>query len=295
MTGAHETCRLCGASAAPAGIARGRRTGRDFALARCTGCGFAWIVAPWTEYATIYDERYYRGEGSDPSVDYAFEYERPDATVRRAEWAGITADVLALDPGVRRWLDVGCGNGGLVRHIRSSHPSIEATGWDTGAWARRARGDGLPILDEAELDAAVGTYDVVTAIEVIEHVVDPVPFLQSIRRMLRPGGLFFYTTGNAARAPSELPRWSYVAPEIHVSYFTPEAMRLALTAAGFEPVSRGKLPGDRGILRYKILKGLGQKRTRPWHAFVPWPLLAAWFHRRQGLGDMPLGRAIATP
>lgn len=292
MSGAAHSCRLCGASAVSAGAKRGRRTRREFALLRCTGCGFVWVAEPWTDYATIYDERYYRGEGSDPLVDYVFEYDHPGASVRQAEWEGIVAAVSACEPKLKRWLDFGCGTGGLVRHVDESRPGIEIAGYDTGNWARRAREDGLPILDDRALEAAEGRFDVVTAIEVIEHVVDPLDFLSTIRRLLRPGGLFFYTTGNAAHAPAEFTNWGYVVPEIHVSYFTPRAMTVALEATGFRPTPRGSLPGDASILRYKILKNLRLKRQQPWHACVPWNLMTPWFHRRLGMGEMPLGRAV---
>lgn len=292
MTSAANTCRLCRATATPAGVTRGRRTGREFSFLRCTGCGFVWVREPWTDYAAIYDDRYYRGEGSDPSVDYAFEYNHPEVSVRRAEWDGILAAVSACEPQLKRWLDFGCGNGGLVRHVKKSRSEIEINGYDTGAWARRARQDGVPILDDRELHSAEGRFDVVTAIEVIEHVVDPLDFLRTIRRLLRPGGLFFYTTGNAAHAPAEFKNWSYVAPEIHVSYFTPRAMTLALEGTGFRATPRGTLPGDVSILRYKILKGLRRKRQRAWQAWVPWSVLTPVFHRRLGMGEMPLGRAV---
>src|SRR5262245_11281570 len=105
------TCRLCGQDALPAGQSRGRRTGRDFQLARCQTCGFGWVVDPWTEFDRIYDEDYYTGRGSDPLVDYAFEYEHPEQTIRLAEWIGITCIIGQLAPNAQRWLDFGCGNG----------------------------------------------------------------------------------------------------------------------------------------------------------------------------------------
>ena len=75
-------CPICRAASAPAGVKRGHRTRREFALRRCTACGFGFVAEPWTDYAQIYDEAYYEGHGSDPWVDYVYEFEQPARTVR---------------------------------------------------------------------------------------------------------------------------------------------------------------------------------------------------------------------
>ena len=75
-----------------------------------------------------------------------------------------------------------------------------------------------------------------TAIEVLEHTLDPLAELRRIRALLRPGGLLLLTTGNAAPFASRLTQWPYVIPEIHVSFFEPDdacARRCGCT--GFTP------------------------------------------------------------
>src|SRR6266446_5029232 len=90
------SCRICGLPTVPAGSKRGILTDLNFLLRRCPGCGFVFVANPYQDYARIYDERYYRGAGADPLVDYVFELERPGSTIRRAEWHGITEVVKAL-------------------------------------------------------------------------------------------------------------------------------------------------------------------------------------------------------
>jgi cyclopropane fatty-acyl-phospholipid synthase-like methyltransferase len=78
------------------------------------------VANPWTDYAKNYDEGYYRGGGADPWIDYVYELEHPEATVRQYEWRGIQRLVDHLCPltAETQWLDFGCGNGGLVRYVR---------------------------------------------------------------------------------------------------------------------------------------------------------------------------------
>src|SRR5437899_3000576 len=76
--------------------------------------------------------------------------------------------------------------------------NIDAVGFDEGAIVPLARAKGIPILTKVDLEAEAGCMSIVTMIEVIEHLPDPIPVLRKVRRLLRPGGLLFLTTGNSA-------------------------------------------------------------------------------------------------
>jgi SAM-dependent methyltransferase len=285
------TCRICGAATVPAGAVHGRYSGRDFALARCPTCGYGFVIDPWTDFASIYDERYYAGEGADPMVDYHFELEHPEATVRRYEWSGIARVVEDLLPSVEplRWLDYGCGNGGLVRYL-NGRKLADAIGFDEGAITVQARSRGIPILTPAELPQHEGCFDAITAIEVLEHTLDPVAELRTMRRLLRPGGLLFLTTGNARPYAQRLDRWRYVIPEIHISFFEPRTLERALADAGFRPERRNLRPGFDEILKFKVLKNLRLKRRSVLSDVIPaW--LPALADRGPRLSEHPIGWA----
>lgn len=274
MTG-RVGCKVCGADTRSAGCKIGRWMRQPFRLRQCPACGYGFVANPRTDYARIYSEEYYTGAGADPMVDYLFELEHPAQTTRIYEWWGIAEAVASLRPVVpaTRWLDFGCGNGGLVRHLRAAH-GCQAFGFEEGWIAEKARCYGIPVLARGEMEGLIASFDVVTAIEVLEHVEEPVEVLRSLYRLLKPGGLLFLTTGNARPHRRRLARWPYVIPEVHISFFEPKTLDRALIEAGFKPRFYGFLPGYRNIIRFKILKNIGARRRQKWHDYLPWTALS---------------------
>jgi SAM-dependent methyltransferase len=265
---------------------------RTFHLRHCSHCAFTFVSNPSTDYANIYNEAYYHGKGADPLVDYVFELEHPDQTVRIHEWRGVVERVRSLtklSPNTR-WLDFGCGNGGLVRYARD-HAKCDIVGTDIGWITTEAAKRGIPILTDHQLADQQGMYDVVTAIEVLEHVPNPREVLMQIRKMLKPGGLFFYTTGNAAPNRDNLAEWGYVRPDIHISYYEPATLKKLLEETGFrtEPGTFG--PGCTSIIKFKVLKNLGKRKKSFVHSLMPWSIAARVLNKRMGIFDHPIAWA----
>lgn len=103
-------------------------------------------------------------------------------------------------------LDVGCGGGLLCEPL--ARMGARVTGLDAGARnieiARlHADQSGLDIdyrVDTAEALAAAGeSFDIVLAMEVVEHVAQPMTFLADVAGLTTPGGLVFASTLNRTR------------------------------------------------------------------------------------------------
>jgi 2-polyprenyl-3-methyl-5-hydroxy-6-metoxy-1,4-benzoquinol methylase len=288
-----HACPICAGEMVPAGVRTSAFSGEGFSLSRCPGCRFANVDEPRTDYAALYDEAYYSGRGADPLTDYESEL-RDDNTIRRHEWAGIHQVVSSLHeigPGTL-WLDLGCGLGGLVRHLHSVGVD-NAVGSEDGYARGRALERGIACVTSDELADVENAFDVITSIEVIEHVVDPLALLRDVHRLLRPGGVFFFTTGNAEPQRDKLTEWPYVIPEIHVSFFEPQTIATAFERVGLVPEHHGFVPGFDQIIRYKTVKNLPRRVQRVADRFVPWRWVAPIIDKRYGVSAFPVGRKPA--
>jgi SAM-dependent methyltransferase len=288
------SCPICDGSSIKIGEKRGRYIRCDFSLRECVECTYVFIENPCIDFSRIYNEDYYRAKGADPLTDYMFELEHPNDTIRAHELRGIVEAVRSIkgSPKDKAWLDFGCGNGALVRHLQDVSLDVKfVAGFEEGWIAEEARRNNINILASADLDGLNGSFDIVTAIEVLEHVLHPNEVLSRIRKLLKPGGLFFCTTGNSAPFRRNLLEWGYVVPEVHVGFFNPKSMSAALERADFSVQAGRFLPGFEKIIRFKILKTLGFKRDSLVFNLVPWSIVSRVVDSKYRISELPMALA----
>ena len=165
-----------------------------------------------------------------------------------------------------------------------------AVGFDEGFSAEWMTEHSLPVLSLDELAAREGTFDVVTAIEVIEHVTEPVAVMGQIASLLKPGGIFVLTTGNAEPHRDDLTSWSYVHPDIHIAYFEPRTLDALYRRCGLEPYDAGFVPGLDDVIRYKVLKTMGLRSQHAFERVVPWSVASHVVDRRHKVSAQPFAR-----
>jgi SAM-dependent methyltransferase len=233
MTDTPSVCRLCGA----AQIERlGIIPDSDYfagkvlahaldggSLWRCTSCQSMFrhpILTP-SDYLNLYADGVAEAWGADGG--------RQDLGIVRRLIAQQTASGCVLD--------VGCGSGGF---LSSLPPSVKKCGVEPSvAAAGAATGLGVSILGQTPRDLPVhAQFDVITIIDVIEHVVDPTQMLDQILLHLAPGGCLIVGTGDPTNTPWQRvfrSRFWYSSLPEHISFPSPQYFRVWQQSRGLQP------------------------------------------------------------
>lgn len=222
------TCPLCG------GPANRMFPAEHDWLVRCAKCrlGFAHPQPTDAELETIYSADYYTQFGyAAGAADAAL------ARIKRATYARFLRQAEAVTgrstPDRRlRLLDVGCGLG-------YSLLGGEQRGWDVAGLEPHAlAGHGLPAhLADRIVRGTLNDYqpaqsfDLVSLIDVIEHVRDPVATIRQAAALLRPGGVLLLATNDLSCRPAGRPTWVHFH-RAHLWYFSPATLSAAVEQAG---------------------------------------------------------------
>ena len=150
----------------------------------------------------------------------------------------------------RSAIDVGCGAGLLAEPLArmgAKVTGVDAAPENIAAAKAHAAGQGLAISYFAGELAALpsATFDLVTSMEVVEHVTDPAAFIAELAARLAPGGLMILSTPNrttlsklllveAAERVGAVPRGTHDWDQ----FLKPEELTALLEGAGLEVVDR---------------------------------------------------------
>lgn len=177
-------------------------TDEEFSFVRCEACGLVRLNPrpAVSELPRIYPPDYYAyglaSEGGEaPRVTDRFK--------RRLYQGRVKSQLKRLGkPGRVRILDVGCADGRLLDWYRESPAGerLETHGieLDDGAAAIASNRGHRVVTGRFEVDTELepGSFDLIIASHVIEHVDDPEAFARRAAELLAPNGLFVIATPN---------------------------------------------------------------------------------------------------
>jgi 2-polyprenyl-3-methyl-5-hydroxy-6-metoxy-1,4-benzoquinol methylase len=146
----------------------------------------------------------------------------------------LIADLPADNAG--RLLDVGCGDGDLIRAAQERGWNAEGVDFDpAGVELARSRGLNVHLGSLASQGYDAEQFDAIVMSHVVEHLADPISVLQECHRILKPGGRLVLATPNAdSQFHREFRKhWVHLDPPRHLYVFEVNTLTEVVRRSGF--------------------------------------------------------------
>jgi SAM-dependent methyltransferase len=224
-------CRICGSSDVHSlltSVDRFHNRHQRYELMRCSSCSLVWLKDPPAP--------------EDMSVHYGPDYHRAiswAADSSPLRWK-LHLDLLLAQKQGGAILDLGCNSGTFLGTLDKKAWSLHGVEIDPAQAEQARQRTGADVFTGDVLDApfAPGSFDVITAFDVMEHMYKPDEVVRMAMKWLKPGGIFYVSLPNidSWEAKALGTYWFGLELPRHLFLFSPKSLRRLFTTAGYREV-----------------------------------------------------------
>ena len=205
-----------------------------YKIFKCKSCGIEFVYP-------LPDHRVLEGYYANTSYHTGERYSTDKMTRGGIQiWEKRLQNIQSLGYRKGHILDVGCATGLFLRTAKNIGWTIKGLEISKNATATAKNLLGKDKIKQVDLlqfntnDA----FDVITMWALLEHVTEPLKYIQKITALLKPNGLLAFSTPNLHSLSRYLLKnqWKYYNPPEHLFYFTPKLLKEILFNNGFNRV-----------------------------------------------------------
>jgi len=208
-----------------------------YQLYKCHECGLINAYKPHgNDIGTVLYEKdfYFKPENDSETASYYSNYIKQTKNIRK--FNNIIRELKKFSNG-GKLLDIGCAMGTFLE-IARYYWDVE--GLEISSYASNYTRNNLKItvfngtIEEAKYPD--DSFDVVTCIDVLEHVDDPNLMINEIARIIKPDGIAFFETliTDSPTVNRNIKKWKLMIPPVHLFYFSKKSLQLIMEKNGFE-------------------------------------------------------------
>ena len=217
----HQHCLLCNSPE----IIPMKKYGKDH-LVKCKKCGFVFCKKIPTEKDLIENYKLYHRDNAISPI-----------TVKRYNEL---LDTFETSRKNNKILDIGCGDGHFL-HVAKQR------GWEV--YGTEFTDEAIEVCKSKNINMSKGVlnpenyapfkFDVITSFEVIEHINNPQSEVKNIVSLLRPEGIFYFTTPNFNSVNRAIlkEKWSIIVYPEHLSYYTAKTINRFFSSQGLKKIN----------------------------------------------------------
>jgi SAM-dependent methyltransferase len=213
---------------------------KPFKVVNCSGCGLSYLSPRLKEpiMKKIYEGHGYFSEGDFTGYrDYISQEKSLRVTFRR-----FLAELQRHELTTGRLLEIGSGYGYFLAEARDFFQHISGVELSAKAATCAGKLSGINVHtgDLNSLPPEWRNFDVIIAINVIEHIYAPIEFLIAAKQRLKSGGRIVIATPDFGSFWYKIlgDKWpSFKIPE-HVTFYTSGTLSLLLERAGFGDIRK---------------------------------------------------------
>ena len=243
---------------------------QEFEIYQCKNCGFGKTKGSEINYGNYHrDEVYIKEDSQFENI-----FQKRVGIILKFKKNGL---VLDIGSSTGTMLSLFAQKGWEVQGIEPSKNS-----------SQQALKKGIPTLntffEKAKLEN--NKYDVVIANHVLEHIDDPVGFLEKIYKILKKGGIVLIDAPNFGSFSARTfgTKWQYLLPREHLWHFSSKSLANLLRKSGFSIVYKETHSGVWGYGNpfKELLQSLFGFKKRFFINFIS--SIPAWYVSKLGLG-----------